>query len=145
MAALDRDALVRVLTEPRNALVRQYQKLFELDGVELEFELDALEAMADLAVLRGTGARGLRAIMEEVLMSIMYDVPSREVRGEHAHKACHQFLVCVKGSLSVVLDDGQHRDEVPVHDVDGVDLGLACRRWTVTRAWARILVGVGDE
>ena len=78
VAALDRDALVRVLTEPRNALVRQYQKLFELDGVELEFELDALEAMADLAVLRGTGARGLRAIMEEVLMSIMYDVPSRE-------------------------------------------------------------------
>jgi ATP-dependent Clp protease ATP-binding subunit ClpX len=78
VAALDRDALVRVLTEPRNALVRQYQKLFELDGVELEFAQDALEAMADLAVLRGTGARGLRAIMEEVLMSVMYDVPSRE-------------------------------------------------------------------
>ena len=76
--SLDRDALVRVLTEPRNALVRQYQRLFDLDGVELEFTQDALEAMADLAVLRGTGARGLRAIMEEVLMSIMYDVPSRE-------------------------------------------------------------------
>ncbi len=76
--SLDRDALVKVLTEPRNALVRQYQKLFDLDGVELEFTQDALEAMADLAVLRGTGARGLRAIMEEVLMSIMYDVPSRE-------------------------------------------------------------------
>ncbi len=76
--SLDREALVRVLTEPRNALVRQYQKLFDLDGVELEFTQDALEAMADLAVLRGTGARGLRAIMEEVLMSIMYDVPSRE-------------------------------------------------------------------
>ena len=76
--SLDREALVKVLTEPRNALVRQYQKLFDLDGVELEFTQDALEAMADLAVLRGTGARGLRAIMEEVLMSIMYDVPSRE-------------------------------------------------------------------
>ena len=76
--SLDRDALVKVLTEPRNALVRQYQKLFDLDGVELEFTQDSLEAMADLAVLRGTGARGLRAIMEEVLMSIMYDVPSRE-------------------------------------------------------------------
>ena len=78
VSALERDSLVRVLTEPRNALVRQYQKLFELDGVELEFTTAALEAMADLAVLRGTGARGLRAIMEEVLMSIMYDVPSRE-------------------------------------------------------------------
>jgi ATP-dependent Clp protease ATP-binding subunit ClpX len=78
VAALDREALVRVLTEPRNALVRQYQKLFELDGVELEFADDALEALADLAVLRGTGARGLRAIMEEVLLSVMYDVPSRE-------------------------------------------------------------------
>ncbi len=78
VAALDRDALVQVLTEPKNALVRQYQKLFELDGVELEFTPEALAAVADLAVLRGTGARGLRAIMEEVLMSVMYDVPSRD-------------------------------------------------------------------
>ena len=78
VAALDQEALVRVLTEPRNALVRQYQKLFDLDGVELEFTQDALDAVADLAVLRGTGARGLRAIMEEVLLSVMYDVPSRE-------------------------------------------------------------------
>lgn len=78
VSALDEDALVRVLTEPRNALVRQYQKLFELDGVELEFTQDALAAVAGLAVLRGTGARGLRAILEEVLLSVMYDVPSRE-------------------------------------------------------------------
>ncbi|NBU31625.1 MAG: ATP-dependent Clp protease ATP-binding subunit ClpX [Actinobacteria bacterium] len=76
--ALDEEALVRVLTEPRNALVRQYQKLFELDGVELEFTQDALAAVASQAVLRGTGARGLRAILEEVLLSVMYDVPSRE-------------------------------------------------------------------
>jgi ATP-dependent Clp protease ATP-binding subunit ClpX len=74
--SLDRDALVRILTEPRNALVKQYQRLFELDGVELEFEADALEAIADQANLRGTGARGLRAIMEEVLLSVMYEVPS---------------------------------------------------------------------
>src|SRR5205807_394082 len=74
--SLDRDALVRILTEPRNALVKQYQRLFELDGVELEFETDALEAIADQANLRGTGARGLRAIMEEVLLSVMYEVPS---------------------------------------------------------------------
>ena len=66
----------RILTEPRNALVRQYQRLFELDGVELEFSPDALEAIADQANLRGTGARGLRAIMEEVLLSVMYEVPS---------------------------------------------------------------------
>jgi ATP-dependent Clp protease ATP-binding subunit ClpX len=75
---LDRDALVQILTEPRNALVRQYAKLFELDNVELQFDDSALEAIADQAVLRGTGARGLRAIMEEVLLSVMYEVPSRE-------------------------------------------------------------------
>src|ERR671931_15357 len=75
---LDRDALVQILTEPKNALVRQYAKLFELDNVELEFSDDALEAIADQAVLRGTGARGLRAILEEVLLSVMYEVPSRE-------------------------------------------------------------------
>jgi ATP-dependent Clp protease ATP-binding subunit ClpX len=74
---LDREALIRILTEPRNALVRQYRRLFELDGVELEFSGDALEAIADQAILRGTGARGLRAIMEEVLMSVMYEIPSR--------------------------------------------------------------------
>jgi ATP-dependent Clp protease ATP-binding subunit ClpX len=74
--SLDREALVRILTEPRNALVRQYQRLFELDGVELEFDAGALEAIADQAMLRGTGARGLRAILEEVLLSVMYEVPS---------------------------------------------------------------------
>jgi ATP-dependent Clp protease ATP-binding subunit ClpX len=75
---LDRDALIRILTEPRNALTRQYQKLFEMDNVELEFSVDAIDAIADQAMLRGTGARGLRAIMEEVLLNVMYDVPSRE-------------------------------------------------------------------
>ncbi|GAA1232554.1 ATP-dependent Clp protease ATP-binding subunit ClpX [Kitasatospora nipponensis] len=75
---LDREALLQILTEPKNALVKQYRKLFELDGVELEFSRDALEAIADQAILRGTGARGLRAIMEEVLMSVMYEVPSRQ-------------------------------------------------------------------
>jgi ATP-dependent Clp protease ATP-binding subunit ClpX len=75
---LDREALLQILVEPRNALVKQYQKLFELDGVELEFERGALEAIADQAILRQTGARGLRAIMEEVLQSVMYEVPSRK-------------------------------------------------------------------
>jgi ATP-dependent Clp protease ATP-binding subunit ClpX len=76
--SLDRDALIQILTEPKNALTRQYRKLFEIDGVELEFTDDAVEAIADLAMVRGTGARGLRAIMEEVLLNVMYDVPSRE-------------------------------------------------------------------
>ena len=75
---LDRDTLVQILTEPKNALVKQYQKLFELDNVALEFTSDALEAIADQAAKRGTGARGLRAIMEEVLQSVMYEVPSRD-------------------------------------------------------------------
>ncbi len=75
---LDRDALTSILTEPKNALVKQYQRMFELDGVELEFSDDALEAVADQAILRGTGARGLRAIMEEVLLPVMFDVPSRD-------------------------------------------------------------------
>ena len=74
---LDRESLRRILVEPKNALIRQYQHLMALDGVELEFSDDAIEAIADLAILRGTGARGLRAIMEEVLLSVMYEVPSR--------------------------------------------------------------------
>jgi len=77
VSKLDRDALMQVLTEPRNALVKQYQKLFELDGVELEFTDEALGEIADQALKRGTGARGLRAILEEVLLNVMYDVPSR--------------------------------------------------------------------
>ena len=75
---LDREALVSILTQPKNALVKQYQRMFEIDGVELEFSEDALEAVADQAILRGTGARGLRAIMEEVLLPVMFDVPSRD-------------------------------------------------------------------
>jgi len=78
VSPLDRDSLIRILVEPRNALVKQFRKLFELDGVDLEFTGDAVEAIADLALLRGTGARGLRAILEEVLLNVMYDVPSRD-------------------------------------------------------------------
>jgi ATP-dependent Clp protease ATP-binding subunit ClpX len=74
---LDKEALMQILTEPKNALVKQYSKLFELDSVELEFTPESLDAIADLALLRGTGARGLRAIMESVLLGVMYEVPSR--------------------------------------------------------------------
>ena len=76
--SLDKEALIQILTEPKNALVRQYRRLFELDGVDLDFSDDAMEAIAEQAILRGTGARGLRAIMEEVLLSVMYDIPSRK-------------------------------------------------------------------
>jgi ATP-dependent Clp protease ATP-binding subunit ClpX len=75
---LDRAALMSILTEPKNALVKQYERMFEFDNVSLRFETEALEAIADLALLRGTGARGLRSIMEEVLQPVMFDVPSRE-------------------------------------------------------------------
>ena len=75
---LDKSALIQILTEPKNALVRQYQKLFELDDVQLEFHAEALDAIAELALKRGTGARGLRAIMEHVLLGVMYDIPGRE-------------------------------------------------------------------
>ena len=76
--SLDQKALMQILTEPKNALVKQYQKLFDLDDVELEFSNEALEVVADLAIKRGTGARGLRAIMEETLLAVMYEVPSRK-------------------------------------------------------------------
>ncbi|MFC4336654.1 ATP-dependent Clp protease ATP-binding subunit ClpX [Salininema proteolyticum] len=74
---LDEEALLRILSEPKNALVKQYQRLFELDGVELEFEEGALEPIVEQAQLRGTGARGLRAILEEVLQPMMFEIPSR--------------------------------------------------------------------
>jgi ATP-dependent Clp protease ATP-binding subunit ClpX len=74
---LDKDALMRILIEPKNALVKQYQKFFHFDDVDLVFSDDALDSIADEALKRGTGARGLRAILEEVLLEVMYDLPSR--------------------------------------------------------------------
>ena len=74
---LDRKALIDILTKPKNALTRQYKRLFEMDGVELKFDEDALERVADLAIERKTGARGLRAILEDVMLDIMFDIPSR--------------------------------------------------------------------
>jgi ATP-dependent Clp protease ATP-binding subunit ClpX len=77
VANLDQEALVRILIEPKNALIKQYRKFFEFEEVELEFSDEALVAVAEQAHLRGTGARGLRAILEEVLLNVMYDLPSR--------------------------------------------------------------------
>ena len=86
---LDKPALMQILTEPKNALVKQYQKLFDLDDVELEFTEEALDAVAELALKRGTGARGLRAIMEVSLLGVMYEVPSRaDIAKVIIEKAC---------------------------------------------------------
>ncbi len=96
---LDREALIDILTGPRNALTKQYRRFFEFDGVELEFEESALEAIADLAILRQTGARGLRAILEEVLLNTMYELPSREdvgrcvITGDTVHQRTNPTLV----------------------------------------------------
>ena len=92
---LDREALVRILTEPRNALSKQYQRLFEIDDIELEFTDDAIDEMAELALRRDTGARGLRSIIEEVLQETMFEVPSNE----HAAR--------------VIVDGGTVRGEKP--------------------------------
>ena len=78
LTQLDKEALINILTEPKNALVKQYKRLFEMDDVELEFEKDALDAISDEALKRKTGARGLRAIMEELMLDVMYDIPSRD-------------------------------------------------------------------
>ena len=75
--SLDREALIKILIEPKNSLVKQYQKVFEFEDIELEFTVEALEAIADQALLRSTGARGLRAILEEVLLNTMYELPGR--------------------------------------------------------------------
>jgi ATP-dependent Clp protease ATP-binding subunit ClpX len=80
---LDEDALVRILTEPRNALVRQFQKLFEIEGAELEFDLKALKEIARMAKSRDTGARGLRSIVEEIMLDVMFDLPELESKGRY--------------------------------------------------------------
>ncbi len=73
---MDKEALIKILVEPKNSLVKQYQKLFEIDGVELIFESNALEAIVEKAIKRKTGARGLRSIIEEIMRDIMFDIPS---------------------------------------------------------------------
>ena len=79
---LDESALVKILTEPRNALTRQYQKFFEMEGAEIEFAPSALSAIAKLALDRDTGARGLRSIIEQVMLDVLYDLPELESKGK---------------------------------------------------------------
>ena len=96
---LDRDALIRILTEPKSAIVKQYQKLLELDGVELEFDQEALEEIADISLARKTGARGLRAIMENLMLDTMYHVPS-----DNTVKSCLITKEVVKGETDPVYN-----------------------------------------
>lgn len=96
---LDRDALIRILTEPKSAIVKQYQKLLELDGVDLQFDKEALEKIADTSLARKTGARGLRAIMENVMMDTMYHVPSDE-----SIKTCLITKEAVEGTAKPVYN-----------------------------------------
>lgn len=103
---LDKEALIRILTEPRNAITKQYQKMLELDGVELTFDKDALEAIAETSLKRKTGARGLRAIMEDVMMDIMYKAPSDETL-----KSCRITEDVVKGSGTPLLEHTSVRSE----------------------------------
>ncbi len=103
---LDLDALIRILTEPKNALIKQYARMFEMDDVELVFTTDSLDAIAEQALKRGTGARGLRAILEEVLLNTMYDLPSRS--------DIDQVLIDRE-----VVEDKVNPTLVPAREVDG--------------------------
>ena len=103
---LDKDALMRILTEPKNALTKQYQKLLELDDVELTFDDKALEAIAETSLKRKTGARGLRAIMESIMMDIMYKAPSDETL-----KSCHITEDVVKGTGEPVCEHAEPDSE----------------------------------
>jgi ATP-dependent Clp protease ATP-binding subunit ClpX len=99
---LDHKALMEILTAPKNALLKQYQKFFMFDDVDLHFTDDALEAVADQALARGTGARGLRAILEEVLLEVMYDLPSR---GDVKQCIVDRATVLEKVHPTLVTDD----------------------------------------
>jgi len=101
---LDQEALVRILREPKNALSKQYEKFFHFDDVELEFTDGAMEAVADLALERGTGARGLRAILEGVLLEVMYDLPSRSDVSR-----CVVDEDVVRGNVAPTLEEGERR------------------------------------
>ena len=103
---LDKDALVKILTEPKNALTKQYQKMLELDGVKLTFDKKALETIAETSLKRKTGARGLRAIMENIMMDIMYKAPSDETL-----KTCRITEDVVKGTGEPVCEHAEPDSE----------------------------------
>jgi ATP-dependent Clp protease ATP-binding subunit ClpX len=105
---LERGDLIRILTEPKNAIVKQYQKFFALDKVELSFRDDALEEAADLAVKQKTGARGLRTIIEDVLLDVMYEIPSRA-----DIKRCLVTADVIRGNGHPILETRPERSPLP--------------------------------
>jgi ATP-dependent Clp protease ATP-binding subunit ClpX len=109
LEALDRSALVRILNEPKNALVKQYKKLFEMDNVVLDFDNEALESIADEAIVRNTGARGLRAILEEIMKNIMFDIPSKE---EISNVRITEGTVKTKEPVVELLEAGEKRSVI---------------------------------
>ena len=109
---LDKDSLIRIITEPKNALVKQYKKLFELDDVELKFTQDALSAIVDKAIERKTGARGLRSIIEEIMRDVMFDIPSNPniekciiTKETVLNKECPQLVICPNKELKKEKND----------------------------------------
>ncbi|HAZ36463.1 MAG TPA: ATP-dependent Clp protease ATP-binding subunit ClpX [Clostridiaceae bacterium] len=114
LGSLDKDALIKILNEPKNALVKQYKRLFEMDGVELEFESEALDAIADEALKRKTGARGLRAIMEEIMLDVMYDIPSRD---DVVKCTVTKDTVLNKTLPNLILDEGLRKNSKKVSGV----------------------------
>src|SRR6185295_9982218 len=116
--ALDADALVRILTEPKNALARQFQRFFGLDSVELQFTDDGLKACAEEAIRHKTGARGLRTVLEDTLMEVMYDIPSRTdikkciVSGETIRSRKRPLLLTRSGASADADDSIDDIDEV---------------------------------
>ena len=107
LEGLTKDALIDIVTKPKNALVKQYKKLVELDGVELEFNQDALEAIVEKAIERNTGARGLRSIIEEIMRDIMYDIPSNE---KIVKCIITKETVLNKAQPEIVLDENKKRE-----------------------------------
>lgn len=107
LESLKRDDLIKILTSPKNALTKQYKKLFEFDDVELEFEVGALEAIADKAIDRGVGARGLRAVIEDVMTDIMYNIPSD-------HTICKVTITseCITNHVEPIIEHDESRPEV---------------------------------
>lgn len=114
LGSLDKEALIKILNEPKNALVKQYKRLFEMDGVELEFESGALDAIADEALKRKTGARGLRAIMEEIMLDVMYDIPSRD---DVVKCTVTKDTVLNKILPNLILDEGLRKNSKKISGV----------------------------
>lgn len=109
---LDKDALIQILTEPKNAILKQYTALLDMENVELEFTENALLAIADKAMQRKTGARGLRSIVEECLLDIMFDLPSKP---EVAKVIVHANCVTDKAQPELIMGKRQVKSKAPSH------------------------------